>query len=457
MSQLLHIADRVLNRPLLITRDKAQVIMSVLGGRIGIDATAFAPDANRFEGEWADEKDPHTGKRTRSLPYKVTKDGTAIITITGSLVNRGAWIGTNSGLTSYEGIQHQIKSAMNDPNVHSVIFDMHTPGGEAVGAFETADAVRQLSKKKRTRAVVNGMAASAGYAIASGADEIIVSETGVAGSIGVVLLHADFSRALANEGINPTLIFAGAHKVDGNPFEALSQEVRADLQGEVNAFYDLFIKTVSKGRGNRMSAAAARKTEARTYIGQAAVDVGLADAVGSFETVLAELSRASGRTTTQPRRSSMRDNNGAPDATNDAGISQADHNKAVSDARTAGKAEGVAEGKKLGATEERGRIAAIVGHASITGNAARLVAALDLAVASPDMSAESVAAFAAKNIPAAPAAEALAAPAAALGARAALPDSLAATGQQADKAASAPSWEDIRKKNAARNGTPLRA
>ncbi|RWF97659.1 MAG: S49 family peptidase, partial [Mesorhizobium sp.] len=104
-----------------------------------------------------------------------------------------------------------------DPAVRSVILDMHSPGGEAVGAFETAALVRDLAARKRTVAVVNGMAASAMYAIASGANEIVTTETGIAGSIGVVLLHADFSRQLDRDGITPTLIHAGAHKVDANP------------------------------------------------------------------------------------------------------------------------------------------------------------------------------------------------------------------------------------------------
>ncbi|TIL81578.1 MAG: S49 family peptidase, partial [Mesorhizobium sp.] len=172
--------------------------------------------------------------------------------------------------------------------------DMHSPGGEAVGAFETAALVRDLAARKRTVAVVNGMAASAMYAIGSGATEIVTTETGISGSIGVVLLHADFSRQLDREGITPTLIHAGAHKVDGNPFEPLSDAVREDLQAEVDAFYESFLVTVAKGRGNRLTAAAARKTEARTFIGQAAVDAGIADRVGSFELVLADLTRAPG-------------------------------------------------------------------------------------------------------------------------------------------------------------------
>lgn len=441
MSQLIHIADRVLNRPLLITRDKAQVIMSVLAGRIGVDAAVLTPDASRFEGETV-ERDA-SGKAVKGLPYKITKGGVGIITITGSLVNRGAWIGASSGLTSYEGIQHQLKSALNDDAVKSVILDLHTPGGEAVGAFETGEIVRQLAAKKRTVAVVNGMAASAGYAIASGANDIVVTETGVAGSIGVVLLHADYSRALANEGINPTLIFAGAHKVDGNPFEALSQDVRADLQAEVNAFYDLFLKTVAKGRGSRLTADAARKTEARTFIGQAAVDAGVADRVGSFETVLADLTRGAGRTTSQPRRLSMSENTGAPAANEDAGIPKATHDAAVKQARADGKAEGIEEGKTLGADAERTRLAAIISAEGISGNATRLSAALEYATDNPGATAEKTVAFATKHVPEA-------APSAALANRGAVPDSLAAAGHGQQPKAS--SWDKAIEKVNARVG-----
>lgn len=305
-TSLIHIADRVLDQPLLITPAKARVILSVLSGRIGVNS----PEASRFEGT-SDGTDD--SGRYRSKPYRVS-NGVGIITITGSLVNRGAWIGSYSGLTSYEGIGHQIKTAAADKAVHSVILDLHSPGGEAVGAFETAALVRDLAAKKRTIAVVNGMAASAAYAIASGATEIVTTETGVSGSIGVVLLHGDFSRKLDREGITPTLIHAGAHKVDGNPFEPLTEEVRADLQAEVNAIYDAFLATVAKGRGNRLTAAAARKTEAKTKIGKQAVEVGLVDRVGSFESVLAELTRAAGRSTVQTGRTSMDTTTTSPDA-----------------------------------------------------------------------------------------------------------------------------------------------
>lgn len=405
MSNLLHLADRVLNRPLLLTRDKALVVLSVLAGRIGVNA----PEANRFEGEDEPQRDQDGKVITRTnawgdqvpkmKPYKVS-NGVAIVSITGSLVNRGAWVGASSGLTSYEGIGYQLKSVLADDSVHAAILDMHSPGGEAVGAFETAAIVRQLSAKKRTVAVVNGMAASAAYAIASGASEIVTTETGVSGSIGVVLLHADFSRQLDREGITPTLIHAGAHKVDANPFEPLSDDVRDDLQAEVNSFYDAFISCVVLGRGSRLTAEKARATEAKTMIGKAAVSAGLADRVGSFEAVLFDLTTRArpGRSTSQKPGGIMSENQGAP-AAETTGISQAQHDAALASARSSAKAEGVAEANA--------RLGAIFATEGVKGSAARMQAAADLAIKAPGMSAEDVAAFVTGSVPAAAKSDAL--------------------------------------------------
>lgn len=296
MSHLIHIADRVLNRPLMILPEKLALIASVLEGRIGIDATDFkrlefseqlrnGPDASRFvgQGEMVDPNNPRAG-----IKYKIS-NGVAIIPVLGSLVNRGAWIGASSGMTSYEGLGFQLMDAAANPKVKSILLDIDSPGGEAVGAFEMADRVRAVTKSKPVVAVVNGMAASAAYAIASAATQIVGTSSSVSGSIGVVLMHADYSNFLHQKGIKPTLIHAGAHKVDGNPYEPLSESVHSDLQAEVDKFYSLFVSGVAKGRKGRMTEKAIRGTEARTYIGEAALDAGLVDAIGSFEAVLADL------------------------------------------------------------------------------------------------------------------------------------------------------------------------
>lgn len=310
MSKLIHIADRVLNRPLMVLPEKLALIAQVLDGRINIDASELkeievdahlreGPDASRFVGD-AERLDPNNPRS--QIKYRIS-NGVATIPVLGSLVNRGAWIGANSGMTSYEGLAFQIEDAGANPKVNSIVLDMDSPGGEAVGAFEIAEKVRAVAKSKPVIAVVNGMAASAAYAIASAASQIVSTPSGVSGSIGVVMLHADYSVALHERGIKPTLIHAGAHKVDGNPYEPLSDAVKADLKAEVDQFYNMFVSSVAAGRKGRMTEKSIRGTEARTFIGNAALEAGLVDAIGSFETVLADLSAKAPKQRSAPKKS----------------------------------------------------------------------------------------------------------------------------------------------------------
>ena len=353
MTMLFRVADRVLNRPLLIHPDKLAIILAVLEGRIPIDSVdpdlskmsneeregLMTPSASRFDGSvyYTDTK----GEKAL-LPYRRTESGIANISVLGSLVNRGAWVGTYSGLTSYEGLQYQLRHAAGDPNTRSVLLDISSPGGEAVGAFEVAALVREVAKVKPVPALVNGMAASAAYALASGADRIVTTESGISGSIGVVMMHADYSKFLEIKGVKPTMIFAGKHKVDGNMFEPLSKDVRSDLQAEVDHFYDLFVATVEQGRKS-LSAQQIRDTEARTYIGAEAVKAGLADEVGTFVGVLEDMSR--GGRPIKPGGRKMNDATATAEAASD--------NTATT---VAAKQEGVREG----AAQMQQRISAIL-------------------------------------------------------------------------------------------------
>ncbi len=298
--QLLRLSSRLLNTPLLIHPAKAEIILGALSGRIGLDASLFeveegpdAPDASRFVGS--------ARRADGSTSMTRTADGVALIPVLDTLVNRGAWLDSRSGLTSYEGIAAQLRDAGQDPEVRSVLLDISSPGGEAAGMAGLADLIRSVRQTKPVTAFVNDMAASAAYGIASAANEIVISPTSIVGSIGVVMLHADRSGELAAQGVKPTLIFAGSHKVDGNPFEPLSDAVRADLQASVDAHYCQFLDTVALGRGNRLTANMARATEARTFIGSEAIALGLADRIAGFDEVLASLaSNASTSATTRP-------------------------------------------------------------------------------------------------------------------------------------------------------------
>lgn len=374
-----HIASRVLGRPLLMHPTKMEIVLQVLDGRMGgvSQSSSLPADASRFIGTRAK---PNGGYGlNRSI------DGVEFISIVGSLVNRGAWIESNSGLVSYEGISAQVRDAMGNDAVHTVVLDLDTPGGEATGMFAAAQLIRELAAEKRVIAVVNDLAASAGYGLASAADEIVVSPTSIVGSIGVVMTHVDASKKLAQDGYSVTQIFSGDHKVDGNPFGPLPDAVKADLQTECQYFYSLFVGMVAAGRGERLTEEMARATQARTFIGEEAVKRGLADRVASLDEVMAELKPKGANSARQSKGDFvMTKSNGVPEAET-TGITQEAHTAAVDAAR--------AEGVAAGATAERERLSAIMTSDEAKDRPSQAMAfALDT-----DLSAEKVTALLGKS------------------------------------------------------------
>lgn len=283
-----HIASRIYGVPLLIHPDKAAIIAAVLEDRLDtVDRSTSAPPGTRFVGT--------TNRKGGRVAMTRAASGVALITIEGTLVNRGAWLNSYSGMTSYEGIAAQIREASADPEIKAIILDVDSPGGEATGMFSAAATIREARKGKRVIAVIDDMAASAAYGLASAADEIVISPTSLVGSIGVLWMHLDRSGELEKKGIHPTLIYAGARKVDGNSFGPMSERAAAETEKLVQSFYSRFLETVADGRGTRTNIQRARETEARVYIGRDAVTAGLADRIGTLTEVIAELSGQTAR------------------------------------------------------------------------------------------------------------------------------------------------------------------
>ena len=280
------IAQRAFNTPLMVDPAKALAFLSGLGPRItGKEIT--------FQGLEVDDADQTAAnlparaslfgndlaqryQRNGTQPFTMI-DGIAVIEIAGTLVHRGAWIGQSSGLTSYEGIAAQLQAALADPGVRGIALDIDSFGGEVAGAFDLADRIRAARAQKPVHAFVAEHALSAGYVLASQADHIILPRTGAVGSIGVVALHTDMSGALDQKGIAVTLIHAGAHKVDANPYQPLPEAVHDQMQRELEVVRFLFAETVAAGRGERLTQTAALATEAAVFRGTDAIAAGLAD------------------------------------------------------------------------------------------------------------------------------------------------------------------------------------
>lgn len=204
-------------------------------------------------------------------------NGLAFIPMRGVLVHRNGdpWAGTRG----YDDIRKEFDAAMADPDVAGIVFDAHSGGGMVYGNFELCDHIRGSRAAKPSMTVVNAGAMSGAYSLASATGRVVTTPSGDTGSIGVLTMHADVSKALEKFGVQISLVHAGAHKVDGNPFTPLSDSVRADMQSRINIMYNKFVSTVAANRG--MSEQAVRDTEARVYQADEAVKIGLVDAIMS--------------------------------------------------------------------------------------------------------------------------------------------------------------------------------
>jgi len=201
----------------------------------------------------------------------------AIIPIHGVLTKDGpSWLGSN-----YETISKAAEEAGADPAVKRVVLSVDSPGGEVTGLPEAAAVLAQVAKVKPVSAMVDGIAASAAYFLASQASNITLTPSGEVGSVGVRTMHVDISEALADMGINVTEMFSGDYKTEWSPFHPLSEDAKTDMNKRLASLHGDFIDAVNAGRGSRATAEAKaqRYGEGRMFDANNALTRGMIDAV----------------------------------------------------------------------------------------------------------------------------------------------------------------------------------
>jgi signal peptide peptidase SppA len=373
-----HLADRLLNTPLLLHPQKLDAIIAGLGQRLlGVDGLHL--DAAELTARAVLPAEMFTTRRGERSDrgYRVV-DGVAVISAMGGLVHRTKLAADSSLLIGYNDLAADLEDALAKADVHAIALVFDSPGGEVSGAFELAERIYAARGHKPIVAVADGMAASAAYLAASAADEVVVSATSYVGSIGVVMRHVDFSRALANDGITVSHIFAGEHKIDGNPYQPLPDAVRNALQADIEGLYQMFVQAVAKHRG--LDEQAVRDTRAGVYRGVAAVAARLADRIGTVDAVVAELAArrnhavaAAVGISLQPWETSMSHASAtaaaaAPAAPADATTTAATTAAAAPTAPATASQADLDKARAEGAAAERARVAAITGHPNAAAN-----------------------------------------------------------------------------------------
>jgi signal peptide peptidase SppA len=271
-----HLLSFAFDHPWAITRPMLQVIAGVLARRVaGLKAS--------------DEEIQAALTNRKNLPQPVEGGAVAIIPIFGVIAPRVNLMTEMSGGTTFQTLTVQLREAMANKAVKTIVFDIDSPGSNVAGATEFAREVLKARTKKPIIAQVQYTAASGAYWIAACCTEIVAAPSALVGSVGVFTIHKDLSQALEMEGVKVTYIYAGKYKVDGNETEPISKTATADLQSKVDQAEALFVNDISKGRGIPVGDVRSRYGEGRTVTAQEALSLQMIDRIATLDDTLARV------------------------------------------------------------------------------------------------------------------------------------------------------------------------
>lgn len=216
------------------------------------------------------------------LPDILTKQGNVgVITINGFLTAGTAGFMRLFGMQGYDDIAEAAVEAVKDKDIKKIVLNMSTPGGQGQGLDSLGDLLSNIAQVKPMTTYAQDMC-SAGYWLGSAGRHIMTTKMGEVGSIGVVIVAQNEAKRMENLGIETKVIRSGKYKMLGNPYEAFSEEFLAEAQAKVDYLNSMFTERVSQMRGVAPGIVESTMGQGRVFIGQQAVDVGLADSVGDF-------------------------------------------------------------------------------------------------------------------------------------------------------------------------------
>lgn len=267
---------RALSEPLIIEPRMGRAIANVFARKVVLGESF---DGVRLH---ADLGIPQPAERPpQDAPPRI-----AVIPIYGLIAQHPQSLGPSTDL-----IGAMFDRAMERADVDGVLLSIDSPGGTVPGTPELAAKILDARGTKPILAHANSLMASAAYWIGSMAHELWITPSGEAGSIGVYTVHKDYSKALEEAGVKITPVSAGKYKLEGAPWEPLSEEALAQMQERVSEVYGWFVKAVAEGRGAKASEVKSGYGEGRVLGAKQAVEAKLADKVGTFDDAVAHLAK----------------------------------------------------------------------------------------------------------------------------------------------------------------------
>jgi signal peptide peptidase SppA len=228
------------------------------------------------------------GKPLENTGGRVEMRGSiAVLDVEGPLFRRADLFADISGATTVQNMATDLRKAADNALISHIVLNIDSPGGQVNGIQEFADQVREVSAIKPVLAYVDGMAASGAYWIASAASRIVLNESSLVGSIGVVASIRDNRGAQERQGIKQYEIVSSQ-----SPYkrpDVSTEAGRAQILQVVDALADVFIGRVAAFRGVSAEDVLARFGQGRILPAAQAMAAGMADEIASFEPLLTRL------------------------------------------------------------------------------------------------------------------------------------------------------------------------
>lgn len=208
-----------------------------------------------------------------------------------------AVVQVNGGLYPWklDDIGRAVTTLDANPSVGTILLNVTSPGGTVCGTPECADAVRRVRDAGQTRivALANGMMASAAMWIGSAAEEVYVTPSGEAGSIGVITMYADWSKAYEDFGIKIDVMRTPYKKARFTGVEPLTDEMRETIQKGLDSAYEKFKRAMATNRGIRIDQVEGKFGGGEMLEAEEAVEAGLVDKISTFDQLVGKLSKRS--------------------------------------------------------------------------------------------------------------------------------------------------------------------
>jgi signal peptide peptidase SppA len=226
------------------------------------------------------------------LPQPTSGGGVAIIPVHGVIMPRGDALAESSGSTSLDSLSAQLRAALADSSVNTIVLDVDSPGGNVAGLTEFTHEVLAARAQKPVIASARYTMASAAYGLASAATQVVASPSATIGGIGVLNIHNDLSKALEQRGIKRTYITAGKYKAEGNETEPLTAEASDVRKATADEAYGTLTADIARGRGVPVDTVRNGYGEGRTVSAKKALALGMIDKIETLNDTLARVRTA---------------------------------------------------------------------------------------------------------------------------------------------------------------------